>query len=159
MSSTIKIDIYTIFFIPLICVCLIFAFIRNKLLRNGCVRWLTRLNWRLWLLLVFNIDCLLWFWIFIWIDDRVNKLDEHIAPANRSSCFFENYRWESQIKLMNAISNLTWFSIAKLHYTVSDQLLFWLSSSRIIGVSKSFNEHKHGLCRFLRPILSVKVHI
>ena len=154
MSASIKIDIYAIFWIPLSFVFMYLASVRDKLLRNGCVRWLTNVSWGHWiLLLILDIYWVLFSWLIsIRIYNWVNKLDEHIGASNRCSCFFEEDWRESQIELMNAIPNLTCFSMAKLHYRVTNKLLF------SIFVCKSLDQHIHGLLRFLCPIFSMEVH-
>lgn len=130
MSAPIKIDIYTIFFIPLIFIFRIFALILDKLLRNGCVRWLT--DFRFILLLV--IYWVLSSWYSIRIYDGVNECEDYLE-FRLIPCFFENYWWCPQIELMNAISNLTCIPIAKLHNTVTGNL--WLFT-RIIARIENF---------------------
>ena len=152
MSAPIKVDVDSVFLIPGCFVIYTLALIDDVLLGNGSVWWLI---FRLWLfLLVLDIN---WRWLlslYTRIQNRVNELDEQIATANGCSCFFENYRWKSQIELMDSISNFTCVPITKFHDAVTDKL--WLLSG-IIGVPESFNEQKHGLRRFLRPVLFVEV--
>ena len=138
MTAPIKIDIYTIFCNPQVLVFRILALVFDELLGDGRVRWLIIIC-RI-LLLILDINWWLWL-IFTRINDGVNKLEAHKAATDGSSGFFKNDWREPQIELMNAISNLTCLSIAKLHNRESDKLLFWrlLSSGIVTAEAENFH--------------------